>query len=331
VYLQDADALIVFDRVNSTDPSYKKKWLLHTPNKLVGGTEVVAVGTASNGIIEVDGDTIADDTMTMTNGTGKLFLQVLLPASYTVNKVGGLSYRYYVEDDGDDSDGYDGSNHDGYTEQSWHDYGNWRIEVSPKAANNFDTFLNVLTPRSAVTGPVDLGVVLRADALATVMKLGGHVIGLGTSGAIDADLTYDMPGGGSFDHLIVDLMPSAYYKVTGESGYQVAPANEEGVATFTEAAGGAHQITVARVLGGDANWDDVVDGLDYVTWSNHYLVSGMDWEEGDFDGSGVVDGLDYVIWSNNYSQTLPHLVPEPATMALLAAGWLWVIRRRKLV
>ena len=329
VYLQDADVLIVFDRVNSTDPSYKKKWLLHTPNKFVGGTEVVAVGNASNGIIEVDGDTIADDVLTMTNSGAKLFLQVLLPASYTVNKVGGQSYRYYVEDDGDDSDGYDGTNHDDYPEQSWHDYGNWRIEVSPKAANNFDTFLNVLTPRIGTTGSVDLAEVLRADALATVMKVGGQVVGFGTTGPIDADLTYSLGGGGSFDHLIVDLDAGGYYKVTGESGYQVAAANEAGVARFTEAASGPHQIAMTRVLGGDANWDNVVDGLDYVVWSNHYNQPGATWMDGDFNGDGVADGLDYAIWSNNYSQTLPNLVPEPAVMGLLSAGWLGLLRRRR--
>ncbi|KPK84624.1 MAG: hypothetical protein AMJ81_05120 [Phycisphaerae bacterium SM23_33] len=328
VYLQDADVLVVFDRVNATNAAYKKKWLLHTPNKFVGGTEVVAVGSASNGIIEVDGDTIPGDTLTMTNGGGKLFLQVLLPASYTVNKVGGLNYRYYVEDDGDDADGYDGTNYDDYSEVSYHDYGDWRIEVSPKAASNFDTFLNVLSPRSSATSSVDPATVLLASPLATVMRVGGYVVGMGTAGLIDDDFGYTVPEGGTFRHLIVDLQPEGYYKLTGEAGYDVAAANEAGLALFTETAAAAHGVVITSVLCADANFDDVVDGLDYNAWSLHYLASGMNWGDGDFNFDTVVDGLDYNIWSLNYAPE-GAAVPEPAFAALLGLGLAVVAWRRR--
>jgi hypothetical protein len=244
VYLQDSDTLIVFDRVESTDPNYKKKWLLHTPNKFVGGTEAVAVGAADNGIIEVDGDTIPDDVMTMTNGDGKLFLQVLLPGSYTVNKVGGTDYRYYVESDGNDADGYDGQNMDGYDERSWHDYGNWRIEVSPADLSRFDTFLNVLTPRSAATGSVPLGEVLLDDAEATVMAVGDDVVGFGTAGTIDRWLSYTLPAGGAYEHLIADLYPNRRYEINNGQGVQYIHTNDQGVLWFTETAPGAHEVSI---------------------------------------------------------------------------------------
>ena len=56
-------------------------------------------------------------------------------------------------------------------------------------------------------------------------------------------------------------------------------------------------------LPGDANDDGIVDGLDYVAWSNHYNQPGG-LAEGDFTDNGFVDGLDYVVWSNNYNAAL---------------------------
>ena len=81
---------------------------------------------------------------------------------------------------------------------------------------------------------------------------------------------------------------------------------------------------------GDANEDGCVDGLDYVSWSNNYNQAGG-WTEGDFNQDNLVDGLDYVVWSNNYEAGVctPGMVPEPATMALLAMGALALAKRRR--
>jgi len=51
---------------------------------------------------------------------------------------------------------------------------------------------------------------------------------------------------------------------------------------------------------GDSNSDGSVDGIDYVTWLNHYGQNVSGSGVGDFNSSGIVDGIDYVIWLNNY-------------------------------
>jgi len=331
VYLQDQDVLIVFDRVNSTDPAYKKKWLLHTPNKFIGGTESLAAGSSfSNGIIEVDGNTIAGDTMTMTNGSGKLFLQVLAPADYTVNKVGGTSWRYYVETDGNDADGYDGANQDGYTEQSYHDYGNWRIEISPKDPSNFDTFLNVLSPRASTTGSVAAGRVLEADAAATVMALGGRVIGFGTYGRLYSPFRYTLDRPGAYDHLLTDLGPGLFHRIDAGAAEMAYFANDEGVLTFGTDGVGGLDVTVTPMAAprmGDANLDGQVGIADLSALADHYGLEGADWMRGDFTRDGLVGIADLSALADNYGSGSP--VPEPGVLAMIGAGAAVLAGRRR--
>lgn len=55
-------------------------------------------------------------------------------------------------------------------------------------------------------------------------------------------------------------------------------------------------------LPGDANNDNIVDGLDYVIWLGNYganITGGP--VVGDFNYDEYVDGLDYIIWLSNYS------------------------------
>lgn len=52
---------------------------------------------------------------------------------------------------------------------------------------------------------------------------------------------------------------------------------------------------------GDSNHDGQVNGLDYVSWADHYgQSSGSTWEQGDYNSDGAVNGLDYVLWSDNF-------------------------------
>lgn len=344
VYLPGADAMIVFDRVRATDPAYRKKWLLHTPNRMLGGAEIVVRGSAADGIVTVDGATIPGRTLTMTNGEGRLFLQTLLPASYTVHKVGGPNHAYYVEDDGNDADGYDGTNHaGGYTAQPHHDAGAWRIELSPKAPATFDTFLHVLTPRDAGVQAVTSAKLLAADEAATVLRVGQQVVGFGTLGRIDAPFGYDVDAGGAMAHLVVDLVPGQEYRIAVGDGWQHARADAEGVLSFATATDGAFHVGFEAVLGGtpgDADLDGAVSPADLAIVASHWNAEGC-WDCGDFTGDGRIDLADLAGLAAHWNEGAPAgaavdlrtalaqtpQIPEPATLAVLAVGGAALLRR----
>lgn len=74
------DPVIVFDKVTSTDAGFKKSWLIHTVN-----------APAVNGTTSNPGDTTysAATVTKADNGTGRVYVNHLLPASPSVRTVGG--------------------------------------------------------------------------------------------------------------------------------------------------------------------------------------------------------------------------------------------------
>ena len=121
--------------------------------------------------------------------------------------------------------------------------GDWRIEISPKDARNFDTFLNVLSPRSVGSGDAALAELLRNDQLATIMRLGDDVVGFGTTGRIDGPFSYYVDGG-THRHLLVDLAPGELYRISNGVATWEQFASDQGVLTFSETAAGAHLVSV---------------------------------------------------------------------------------------
>lgn len=92
LYLPGMDTLLVFDRVVSTDPSFRKTWLLHGVNEpWVSGT-----GAAARNGEETFGNAAQ---FRMQAGEGEMLVHTLLPEQHTTARRGGPGYEFWTPGD----------------------------------------------------------------------------------------------------------------------------------------------------------------------------------------------------------------------------------------
>jgi len=146
--------------VKATSASYTKRWLLHTVNEPV----------------------VSGDTVTITEGSSRLFVKSLLPAPRTITKVGGTGHQFDVN----------GVNYP--PSQSWTaDMGAWRIEVSPGSSATEHLFLHVLhATSSSVTSMPAVSLVEGEDMVG--VEVGSHVVMFSRTGATIDSETYEYGG-----------------------------------------------------------------------------------------------------------------------------------------
>ncbi len=114
---------VVFARVVSSNPGFKKTWLLHTLEK----------PRVENNLVVVDN--------TIRGQQGRLYLNPLLPApgNCSVKLVGGPGKEYWVNDKN-----YANEQTQRAMEKSSQELGKWRVELSPENAAPENYFLNAM-------------------------------------------------------------------------------------------------------------------------------------------------------------------------------------------
>ncbi|MBL7185816.1 MAG: heparinase II/III family protein [Phycisphaerae bacterium] len=168
---------VIFDRVEATDASYRKDWLIHTAD----------APKVSGKIIRADHD------------DGRLFCRTLLPADATLTSVGGPGNEFRAAGRNWDivSDGLKG--------ESLALMGQWRVDVTPGSARKSDVFLHVIQVGDRQLEAMDqvqlvktsdtCGVRITADSgtweitFNSTGELGGHIKRSGGSRSIDSRLT----------------------------------------------------------------------------------------------------------------------------------------------
>ena len=97
------------------------------------------------------------------------------------------------------------------------------------------------------------------------------------------------------------------------------------------------KLLVGLVYAGDSNLDGKVNALDFNAIATSFGVTGSGvWTQGDFNYDGTVNTSDFMTMSLNFGKAeaapapvLGALVPEPATLGLLAAGAMGLLVRRR--
>lgn len=149
--------MVIMDKVTSTNPSFKKKWLLHMQQEPEIDTE-----TNTSVIKNTKG-----------NYNGKMTVQTLLPKNASVTKIGGEGKRYWIGNQAGDfeNDGYNFDTLGDIPENAEIEAGWGRIEVSPPSENATDRFLNVLAVSDAdnTAKPLE-SVLIEGEGLVGVMS-----------------------------------------------------------------------------------------------------------------------------------------------------------------
>ncbi len=111
------DHFVIYDRVTTTKPDFPVRWLLHSIEKP-----------------EVRGDTV-----TITNGPGRLFSRTLWPRNPRLEAIGGPGRDFWV----------DGKNHPPKGNDP--EQGAWRVEVTQDGASRYEFLHTLCATSSAVT------------------------------------------------------------------------------------------------------------------------------------------------------------------------------------
>lgn len=227
VYLRKERAFVVFDRVETTQTAFTPKFLLHALAKPQTASErLVAGASVDDGILES-----TDRVVRMRNGRGVLTQRILLPEQARMLKIGGPSYAGYVEADGDQRNGFNGTNLEpdaGKGEGGAKPKGVWRVEVEPAAEGTSHRFLNVLLPGlSGDAGAEPHVELMKSDAGIVAVRVGGSLVVFARD-AGQKVVGAALETGSALEGWVVDAAPGAEYDVGGRK----AKASAEGVAVM---------------------------------------------------------------------------------------------------
>lgn len=216
-------ALIVFDKVTSSDANFKKTWLLHSQEEPVIEGNITKIDRTEYGY------------------NGRLINETLLPKAEdsVFEIIGGEGKEYWVA----------GENVKAVNIVKGDESGKWRVELSPKKAKTTDYFLNVLHPFDADdTIPPLKSEYYETDDYVGV-KIKDRVVYLSkTTNLVSKTTTISAEGEEEKLYYMIDGIKEGRWQVTDKNGKKVAECDVTGVGAvaYFEAPPGKYTLEKMR-------------------------------------------------------------------------------------
>lgn len=224
--------LIVYDRVTSTDPNFKKTWLLHTQEQpVIEDKKIVAERTLSSSVYDM-------------GYNGKLTVDSLLPKNSTISVVGSEEEGWHTIN-GVDWTGLPSANQT--TEGI-----SYRVEISPEAPAKTDHFLNVLQVTDAGTTNylpaehIDIGEIHG-------VKVSDRVVTFARGNEDLSAVDFEINGEGTYKYTICDVVPGTWEVIVNGEIQKVFVTKEGKVLAFDAPAG---KVSAKKVS------DDTIEAID---------------------------------------------------------------------
>ena len=222
-------ALIVFDKLTVSNPSFEKTWLLHgQQNPQINGTRTI---WKSNPYVNKD---------TGERYTGKMVHDALLPTSDRVSlkvasgpEIGWNNIR--------------GTNYAHPQTAADREENTYRLEISPTDSKDTNYFLNVMQVTDETNSSYLTPKLVETDKMYGV-KISDRVVMFSKSGNKISGKTAITTDGGKAKYTVCD-MEAGTYKITSGGAEQTAAVSEEGGVLSFEAEGGTVEI---EKISGDA-------------------------------------------------------------------------------
>lgn len=210
-------ALIVYDHIVSSDPSFRKYWLIHSIEEPETGVQELTIRRTK------DGD------------TGKLYCNVLLPEA-DMTKVGGPGKEFWVF-------GENYPNAATTRPDPCNERGAWRVEVTPKKESKEDCFLNVMQVMDNSVKPLP---VQRIDAEKVVgAAIDDRMVFFNRdSRQLTGTFTFEIPktSGKKVKVLLTDLAEGKWTVRKGKNAVKADKVSAESGTLYFEAAPGKYTV-----------------------------------------------------------------------------------------
>ena len=283
-------SMIVFDRITSADPTFKKTWLIHSIQEPTVDANTIT-------ILRDEGDY-----------AGKLVTESILPVNPTITKIGGTGYQFWVEDSS--------TNYMVVPSNSSDEPAAWRVEVVPSVNEVDNVFLHVMTVMDddESSGPVVQSIVDDNDVVAGVRLLNRAVV-FGKESEFLSRLSFEVPGSGTAKILVCDLKPGTWsVSRAGENVVGITEVTNDGRCIYFEGPTGLGSEYLLNLVDADFDDDGDIDVIDLAFLVDQWLEASpqlhpQTGKTADLFSGDSVNFLDFAIFAQGWSGSAS--LPDP--------------------